>query len=420
MLAHGSEWAIVRRPNPAIFVTPRIGFPQEQYIAMTGFHTGLAAPHAAGQNDKDKRDRRIDFFRGLALIFIFVDHLPNNKLSFATMQAFAFADAAEVFFFLSGFVAALVYGSTLMQDGFIAAARRIYRRAWVLYAAQQILLLLMALVVAAGTLETGVRYHDVFRIGALFQHPAIAGLHAATLRFQPAYMDILPVYIVFLGLFPIVLAALQRNVWLALIPSAALYVAVQIWGPNLSVYPGGGGWFFNPLAWQFIFVLGASFGTARYLGKKPLPNSRIVTGLALGVCAAIAAVKLGQLPLPTEWAAKDGLDKTAMAPLRLVSFFALLLAVRQLAPAGATLKRLWLGQQLIRCGQFSLQIFCLGTVLAVIGHMVLMTFGNSVAAQTAVSLAGIAAMFVFAAILERRRQDAFAIRAVKAAQGARS
>jgi hypothetical protein len=63
------------------------------------------------------RDRRLDFFRGLALIFIFVDHIPKNVLSYFTIQAAQFYDAAEVFVFISGYTAALVYGRTLALQG---------------------------------------------------------------------------------------------------------------------------------------------------------------------------------------------------------------------------------------------------------------------------------------------------------------
>ncbi|HEX5454837.1 MAG TPA: OpgC domain-containing protein, partial [Stellaceae bacterium] len=62
-----------------------------------------------------QRDLRLDFFRGLALIFIFVDHVPANFLSYFTLHSTAFFDAAEVFIFISGFTAALVYGRRLVS-----------------------------------------------------------------------------------------------------------------------------------------------------------------------------------------------------------------------------------------------------------------------------------------------------------------
>ena len=75
----------------------------------------------ADQNQQSGRDLRLDLFRGLALLFIFIDHIPNNVLSYITLHSIAFSDAAEVFVFISGYVAATVYGKALQRQGCIAA-----------------------------------------------------------------------------------------------------------------------------------------------------------------------------------------------------------------------------------------------------------------------------------------------------------
>src|ERR1700740_176107 len=80
------------------------------------------------------RDLRLDFFRGLALLFIFIDHIPNNFLSNVTLHTVAFCDAAEVFVFISGYAAALAYGR-LLDQGLAVAAAHIYHRVWQLYVA---------------------------------------------------------------------------------------------------------------------------------------------------------------------------------------------------------------------------------------------------------------------------------------------
>ena len=79
------------------------------------------------------RDHRIDFFRGLALIFIFWDHIPHNPLAELTVRNFGFSDAAEIFVFLAGYAAVLAYGKIAQRDGFLIATVKILRRAWVLY-----------------------------------------------------------------------------------------------------------------------------------------------------------------------------------------------------------------------------------------------------------------------------------------------
>ena len=38
---------------------------------------------------KPHYDHRIDFFRGLSLIFIFINHIPENAFSYLTSRSFA-------------------------------------------------------------------------------------------------------------------------------------------------------------------------------------------------------------------------------------------------------------------------------------------------------------------------------------------
>ena len=186
-----------------------------------------------------------------------------------TPRSYAFADAAELFFFLSGFVAAMVYGRIAGREGAVAATRKIWRRAFVLYGAQ---LLLFAFVLAEISLAVAATGHAIhqrhFRFDAMLTEPGAALTHAILLRYQPAYLDILPLYVLFLAAFPLVLMGLARNLWLVLVPSAALWPGVQIWAVTLPPYPSGGGWFFNPLAWPFLFVLGAA------PGHPPPPGGR--------------------------------------------------------------------------------------------------------------------------------------------------
>src|SRR5262249_52155565 len=84
----------------------------------------------ANPNQQSRRDLRLDLFRGLSLFFIFIDHIPNNVLSYVTLHSIAFSDAAEVFIFISGYAAATVYGRALQRQGGIAATGQIYRRIW--------------------------------------------------------------------------------------------------------------------------------------------------------------------------------------------------------------------------------------------------------------------------------------------------
>src|SRR5947207_11124360 len=84
---------------------------------------------------KPPRDLRLDFFRGLALWFIFLDHMPTNIVNWFTLRNYGLSDAAELFVFISGYTAALVYGYTMLERGFVVAGAHILKRAWQLYVA---------------------------------------------------------------------------------------------------------------------------------------------------------------------------------------------------------------------------------------------------------------------------------------------
>src|SRR5260370_37822381 len=91
---------------------------------------------------KPARDVRLDFFRGLALWFIFLDHMPIHIVNWFTLRNYAFSDAAALFVFISGYTAAFVSGSIMVERGFGATPARILNRVWQLYVAHISVLLI--------------------------------------------------------------------------------------------------------------------------------------------------------------------------------------------------------------------------------------------------------------------------------------
>src|SRR5271170_642176 len=148
------------------------------------------------------RDLRLDFFRGLALICIFIDHIQENYLNYFTLSAIGFSDAAEVFIFISGFTASLVYGRTLALRGLLFATVQVLRRAWQLYVAH-IFLFVIFIAEVSYTVMTfnNPMYNEEMGVGDFLDHPHVAVLHALALQFQPTFLDILPLYIVLLLIF---------------------------------------------------------------------------------------------------------------------------------------------------------------------------------------------------------------------------
>jgi len=239
------------------------------------------------------RDLRLDFFRGVALILIFVDHIPENIFGYFTIQAVQFYDAAEVFIFISGYTAALVYGRTLALQGPSYAAARIISRAWQLYVAH-IFLFVIFVAEVSYTVRTfnNPMYNDEMRVGDFLEEPHVAIVKALLLEFQPTFLDILPLYIILLAIFPIVLLGLRLRSMLVLVPSFLLYVAVQITGTSVPAYPEGHVWYFNPLAWQFLFIAGAALGLDGLRGSRWRRFERAILPAAAIVVVAGSLVKL--------------------------------------------------------------------------------------------------------------------------------
>src|SRR6516225_4365198 len=236
-----------------------------------------------------QRDLRLDFFRGLALIFIFIDHIPENILSYFTLQAYQFYDAAEVFIFISGYTAALVYGRTLALQGPFFATAQILRRVWQLYVAHIFLFMIfIAEVSYTVTTFNNPMYNDEMRVADFLSEPHVAIVKALLLEFQPTFLDILPLYILLLVIFPVILVGLRLQPLLVLIPSFLVYGYVQITGVSVPAYPEGHVWYFNPLAWQFVFTAGAALG----LGLPPFRPRPRPAGALLSFAIAIAALGL--------------------------------------------------------------------------------------------------------------------------------
>lgn len=153
-------------------------------------------PLAADQ--QSGRDLRLDLFRGLSLLFIFIDHIPNNLLSYVTLHSIAFSDAAEVFVFISGYAAATVYSKAFERQGFIAVSGRIYRRVLQLYVAH----ILTFVVLVAGLCYVALRlqnqtYIEDFGIDYFIDEPGAATAKFLLLQYQPQFLDILPIYMIF-------------------------------------------------------------------------------------------------------------------------------------------------------------------------------------------------------------------------------
>src|SRR5579875_1167820 len=156
------------------------------------------------------RDLRVDFFRGVALWLIFIDHIPGNWIAQFSLRNFALCDSAEMFVLLAGYAAGLAYGRSMDRHGWIFAGADVLRRAWVLYVAHIFLFVVFSAQVSySATALDRSDYLEEIHIDALADAPYRAMLEALLLNYQPAFMNILPMYIALLVAFGFLLPLLR-------------------------------------------------------------------------------------------------------------------------------------------------------------------------------------------------------------------
>ena len=353
--------------------------------------------------DGDRRDLRLDACRGLALWFTFLDHIPNNALSWLTLRNYGFSDASELFVFVSGYTSMLAYGGALRQLGWPTTVTRVLRRGWEIYAA--FLLLLVAYFGLVWLLGAGSRYLDETNTGVFFQHPGTAMVHAAVLQYAPVNTDILPTFVLLHLAFPGLLWLLTRSPGVALAASCLLYLMVQHFSWHMPAWPSGE-LYFNPLAWQVLFVFGAWYAIDGAGRLRKIVKSRAALVIAMLYLAFSLAVTFSWHIEALDGFMPDALskliypiDKSHLAPARLLHFFALAIVVSHLTQPN------WRGlmkpsiRAMIRCGENSLAMYCLSILLSFIGYVILDRFSGSIVMQFAVSFAGIVFMVVTAAVM---------------------
>jgi hypothetical protein len=352
------------------------------------------------------RDLRLDLFRGIALWLIFLDHIPTNIVNWITIRNYGFSDATEIFIFISGYTAAFVYSNAMRERGLVVAGARILRRAWQIYVAH---IFLFAIYMAEIAYVQSSSVNPVFaeEMGALdfMQRPDETIIEALLLKFKPVHMDVLPLYIVLLLLFPPILWLLQHSAIAALGISVLIYALNWHYGLNLKSYPAGE-WYFNPLAWQLLFVFGAwcALGGADRLSR--VLRSPATTAIAVSYLLFAFAItltwyfpRLGYY-IPRwlgEW--MYPIDKTNLDVLRFAHFLALAAIIVRFVPYDWPGLKSPILHPAILCGQHSLEIFCLGVFLAFAGHFAMVEFYHGVAMQVLVSIIGVLAMVGTAALI---------------------
>jgi len=205
------------------------------------------------------RDKRIDSLKGLLIVMMVLNHF-GGPLKKITHQTFGYVSVAEGFIFLSGYVFALVYIRYIKTPKVLISHS--INRAWIVYKYHFIIIITLFLLYL--TIEV---YHEAWQ-KLLFpnnESPYLSTFYEALLLHQPTYMDILPMYIIFLLFAPFILIQLHKGnfkliffitISLWLVGQSFHFIGEIVKLLQLDAHPG----YFNIFSWQLMWTIGMYMG----------------------------------------------------------------------------------------------------------------------------------------------------------------
>ena len=352
------------------------------------------------------RDSRIDWLRGVALVSIFVNHMPGNRFENWTSRNFGFSDAAELFVLLAGVAAALAFYRNFEGGAHAAVALKAARRAALLYGAHLAsTFAAVAVFMSAALLLDNSGVLELIGISQVLSDPWSGFMGIISGNLQLGYFNILPLYVFLLLVVPMFLALAVVDIRLMLGASFAVYLAAHLLPIDMPNFPTDGGWFFNPFAWQLIFVVGMSLGIMKIRGEC-VPWHPVVGALAVAYVVFSAVwmvrglggrVSFDVLPM---WI--DTLHKSMLPATRLLHILALAYLLVH-SPLWGWLSRLSPDNLLARLGRNSLPVFVVGSLLSMVGYITLVHTGSVLWLELLLTAGGIAVMSAVASASEAGR-----------------
>jgi hypothetical protein len=135
--------------------------------------------------------------------------------------------------------------------------------------------------------------------------------------------------------------------------------------------PGSqGAWFFNPLAWQFIFILGAVSGSILTAKSYWRGWDWLAVLFALFSFFESHAGHLAD-HVPAAILIHFDVDKSSLHPLRILAILSLAWLIWRYLPATASWMQSRLAEPFILLGQHSLPVFSASILFAIFGQAVL-------------------------------------------------
>jgi hypothetical protein len=335
----------------------------------------------------------IDFWRGIALITIFVNHVPGIYYERFTHRNFSLSDSADLFVFLAGWAVSMVVNRPQSGPTIAQVFSRLWGRALTIYAAHIMIIMIgiAMLALAARWLDLPLllSWHNAARV---FYDPPDTHIGLVLLTHQLGYFDILPLYVVLMLMAPIMV--LIGRLWPdGLLPiSLVVYLLVLTFEINLPSWPNSGSWFFNPLAWQLLFVAGYVLGQDRGIGSVVRQHLYPIRIIALPIVLAGAVmVSYSMWPDPTRMPDPKLLfvaNKTFVTPIRVIQFLALV-AVMSIAFPYIMRMLPRMTNFFSMLGRNSLNVFCVGSLLSLAAQILRFAYKGYAGIDTIILIVGI-------------------------------
>jgi hypothetical protein len=356
------------------------------------------------------RRLELDAVRGLMLVWMVMTHLPT-KLPTYVNQPFGFISATEGFIFLSALFTGRIYFRLAERRGYGAMRRKLWLRTLRLYGYHGLLLafaFLVAVPIAAHGNRPGL--HNLLDFYFTAGAPR-AILDAALLVYRPALLDILPMYILFLLITPVVLTVTRRPRWKYIIGASFVVWLLAQLGLRQELYDLASRFFglriplkemgaFDIWGWQFMWILGLWLGERWAKGDLPVESwARRFTIPAALIFAGFFAFRYIAAVITLDFGAFEPFfDKWHFGLFRLFDFAS---AAVLLIRFQSALKPLAF-RPLVLLGQASLQVFCIHLLFCFAG-LTIMGLNDRLTdwRQYALLAATLLAMFVTAKLFAK-------------------
>lgn len=353
-----------------------------------------------------KRDVRLDFFRGVAMLIIFMAHVPDNRWQNFIPANFGPSDATEMFVFCSGFASALAFGSIYSSHGFLVGTSRIAVRCFQVYWAHVGMFLAIAATliigtdIMAGLLEDPKNYVAALNLMPFMDDPMNGLVGLLTLTYVPNYFDILPMYLVLLAMIPVVMLLARLHSLAPIAAVAVIWLVNQVVDMQLPAeWWSDRSWYFDPFGWGLIFFTG--FAISIGWVKTPGAN-RALFWTAVAFVTIMVPLSYWPYASQVEWIRDfrvmfwPGFEKTDFGLLRYLHFLALAYICITLLKGREDVLHHPLLKPVIKVGQQALATFVCSMLLAQVGGMALDYLMRSPATFALVNLSGFALLVAIA------------------------